>query len=229
MIDVQQIAELCRRKGVKLIVDNTVATPYLICPLTMGADIVVHSATKFLGGHHDVTAGLLVGNREFISRARDVAIRLGASLAPFDAWLTVRGIKTFSLRMERICANALGAARFLEQHPRVRRTYYPGLESHPQFSIVRRTMKGLGGGMVSFEADGGLEAVESFVRNCRMIRFAPSLGGVTTTVTHPAKTSHRSLSAAQRAETGISDTLLRLSIGIEGLDDILEELERALH
>lgn len=228
VVDVGQISELCRRKSVKLLVDNTVATPYLIRPLSLGADAVLHSATKFLGGHHDVTAGILAGNREFITRAREVAIRLGASLAPLDAWLTVRGIKTFALRMERICSNALAVAKFLEKHSKVQRVYYPGLESHPQHDIVRRTMKGLGGGMVSFELKGNARTTAKFVKNLRLIRFAPSLGGVTTTISHPAKTSHRSLAAAHRSEVGISDTLLRLSIGIEDPADISRELERVL-
>lgn len=228
VVNVAELADLCHRKGVKLLVDNTVATPYLICPLTMGADAVIHSATKFLGGHHDVTAGLLAGGKEFVARAREVAIRLGASLAPLDAWLTVRGLKTFTLRMERICSNALQVAMFLEKHPKIRRVYYPGLATHPQYDIVGRTMKGLGGGMVSFELKGEMRAAETFVKNLKLIRFAPSLGGVTTTISHPAKTSHRSLTPAQRAEAGISDTLLRLSIGIEEAGDIVDELERAL-
>ncbi len=230
-IDVGAVAELCHRRGVKLLVDNTVATPYLICPLTLGADAVVHSATKYLGGHHDVTAGLLVGDKEFVSQAREVLIRTGAFLAPFDAWMTVRGIKTFALRMERICSNAIQIARFLESYPRIGRVYYPGLESHAQNAIVRRTMKGLGGGMMSFEIQGegnASEAVDAFLSRLKMIRLAPSFGGVTTTLSHPAKTSHRSLTPEQRNDAGISDTLLRLSVGIEEPEDILEEFRRAL-
>jgi cystathionine gamma-synthase len=227
-IDIPAVAEVCHQKGVKLLVDNTVATPFLICPLSCGADIVVHSATKFLGGHHDVTAGILAGSKDFIWASREVATRMGASLGPFDAWLTVRGIKTFALRMERICANALQVARFMEKHPRVGRVFYPGLESHPHQDVVRRTMKGIGGGMVSFELGSGLARAEGFLKRLRLIRLAPSLGGVTTTVSHPAKTSHRSLTADQRAALGISDGLLRLSVGIEEADDILEDLERGL-
>lgn len=228
VIDVAEMAELCRRKGVKLLVDNTVATPYLLRPLTLGADVVLHSATKFLGGHHDVTAGILVGDEAFVTRAREAAIRLGASLAPFEAWLTLRGIKTFALRMERICANALAVAKFLEKHSAVKRVYYPGLETHPHYDIVRRTMRGLGGGMVSFELKGDIRSTEIFVKNLNLIRFAPSFGSVTTTISHPGKTSHRSLTPAQRAEVGISDTLLRLSVGIEDSADIISELDRVL-
>lgn len=228
VVDIGEVAKLCHRKGVKLLVDNTVATPYIVRPLALGADAVVHSATKFLGGHHDVTAGLLIGTSEFIARARDVAIRLGGSLAPFDAWLAVRGIKTFALRMARICSNAAAAAEFLEKHAKVQKVYYPGLKSHPQNGIVRAALGGLGGGMLSFELKGNTQSSANFVKNLKLIRFAPSLGGVTTTISHPAKTSHRSLTPAQRAEAGISDTLLRLSIGIEEPEDIVSELDRVL-
>jgi len=228
VIEVSAAAEMCHRKGVKLLVDNTVATPYLIRPLTMGADVVVHSATKFLGGHHDITAGLVIADREFITRAREVQIRIGSSLAPFDAWLAVRSIKTFPLRMARICSNALAVSEFLRKHDKVERVYYPGLAVHPQNEIVRRTMRGLGGGMLSFELKGGIGSAENFVKRLQLIRFAPSLGGVTTTISHPAKTSHRSLSPAQRAEASISDTLLRLSVGIEEPEDIIGELGQVL-
>src|SRR5438105_12626153 len=214
--------------GVRLLVDNTVATPYMIRPLTMGADVVVHSATKFLGGHHDITAGLVIADREFITRAREVQIRIGSSLAPFDAWLAVRSIKTFPLRMARICSNAMAVSEFLRKDDKVERVYYPGSHLHPQYEIIRRTMRGLGGGMLSFELKGGVGSAENFVKRLQLIRFAPSLGGVTTTISHPAKTSHRSLSPSQRGEVGISDTLLRLSIGIEEPEDIVAELERVL-
>lgn len=226
VIDVGAFSELCRRNGVKLIVDNTVATPYLLRPLEMDADAVIHSATKFLGGHHDVTAGVVTGGSELIERARDITIRMGMTLGPFDSWLTIRGIKTFALRMERICSNALAVAKYLEEHPRVAKVYYPGLKSHPQHDVVRRTMRGLGGGMVSLELKGDGQTVGNFVRALKLIRFAPSLGGVTTTISHPAKTSHRSLTSAQRAEVGVSDNLLRLSVGIEEPEDLVGELDR---
>jgi cystathionine gamma-synthase/methionine-gamma-lyase len=228
VVDVEAVAALCREKNVRLVVDNTVATPYLVRPLLLGADAVVHSATKFLGGHHDLTAGILIGSSDLIARARESAIRLGVVLSPFDAWLAVRGIKTFALRMSRICSNALTVARFLEDHPAVVRVYYPGLESHPQNEIIKRTMNGLGGGMVSFELKGDVDSAGRFVRRLKLIRFAPSLGGVTTTISHPAKTSHRSLTPAQRREIGISDAVLRLSIGIEEPEDLVEELQRVL-
>jgi cystathionine beta-lyase/cystathionine gamma-synthase len=228
VVDIAALAQVCRARGVKLLVDNTVATPYLIQPLTLGADVVMHSATKFLGGHHDLTAGILVADRTFIDSAREAATRVGAFLAPFDAWLAVRGIKTFPLRMERSCANALAVAQCLQNHYDVRQVFYPGLETHPQHEIVRRDMRGLGGGMVSFELTGDITAVEKFIRKLQLIRFTPSLGGVTTTISHPAKTSHRSLAPAQRADIGISDSLLRVSVGIEETNDILSDLEEAL-
>jgi len=228
VIDVGEISDLCHRRGAKLIVDNTVATPYLIRPLSLGADAVVHSATKFLAGHDDVVAGILVGNSDLIARARETAIRMGPSLGPFDAWLTVRGIKTFALRIERVCSNALAVAKYLKEHAAVPNVYYPGLETHPQHEIVRKTMRGIGGGMVSFELKGGRDKVETFLKNLSLIRFAPTLGGVTTTISHPATTSHRALTAAQRAEAGVSDSLLRLSIGIEDSEDLMAEMQRAL-
>jgi cystathionine beta-lyase/cystathionine gamma-synthase len=228
VIDVGKISNLCHQRGAKLIVDNTVATPYLIRPLSLGADAVVHSATKFLAGHDDVVAGILVGNSDLIARARETAIRMGPSLGPFDAWLTVRGIKTFALRIERVCSNAFGVAKYLKEHAAIQNVYYPGLETHPQHEIIRKTMRGIGGGMVSFELKGGRETVETFLKNLGLIRFAPTLGGVTTTISHPATTSHRALTAAQRAEAGVSDTLLRLSIGIEDPQDLIAELQRAL-
>jgi cystathionine gamma-synthase len=228
VVDIPAVAAVCREKGVKLLVDNTSATPCIVRPLELGADIVLHSATKFLGGHHDVTAGILVGNAEFIARARDIAIRMGPSLAAFDAWLAVRGIKTLALRMERASANAVAVAGFLQNHSNVRRVYYPGLVNHPQHEIVQRTMRGNGGAMLSFDIKGDTRTAEFFVKKLSMIRFAPSFGGLTTTVSHPAKTSHRSLSAGQRAEVGITDTLMRLSLGIEDLDDITADLNQAL-
>jgi cystathionine beta-lyase/cystathionine gamma-synthase len=228
VVDIPALADICRARKVALVVDNTSATPCLVQPLTLGADIVVHSATKFLGGHHDVTAGILVGTAEFIGRARDSAIRLGCSLAAFDAWLTVRGIKTLALRMERICANALRLARFLQNHAGIARVYYPGLETHPQHDVVRRLLRGNGGGMLSFEIGGDARVVDSFIKKLAMIRFAPSFGGLTTTITHPAKTSHRSLTPSQRAEVGIGETLVRLSAGIEDPGDIIADLEQAL-
>jgi cystathionine beta-lyase/cystathionine gamma-synthase len=229
VVDIAALVEVCRGKGVKLLVDNTAATPYLIRPLTIGADVVIHSATKFLGGHHDVTAGILVGSAEFIARARDIAIRLGPSLAAFDAWLAVRGIKTLALRMERSCANAAAVARFLQAHRNVRHVFYPGLDSHPQHELVRRTMNGNGGAMLSFDMQGDIKTAEMFVKKLEMIRFAPSFGGLTTTISHPVKTSHRSLSPAQRSKVGITDTLMRLSLGIEDADDIVRDLDNALN
>jgi cystathionine gamma-synthase len=229
VVDIPALVEVCGGKNVKLLVDNTSATPCLIRPLTMGADVVIHSATKFLGGHHDVTAGILVGSSEFISRARDIAIRLGPSLAAFDAWLAVRGIKTLALRMERACNNAVAVARFLQAHRNVRHVFYPGLDSHPQHELVRRTMNGNGGAMLSFDMKGDIKTAEMFVKKLEMIRFAPSFGGLTTTISHPAKTSHRSLSSSQRSEVGITDTLMRLSIGIEDADDIIRDLDNALN
>jgi cystathionine beta-lyase/cystathionine gamma-synthase len=228
VVDMARIADICRQRGAKLIIDNTVATPYLIRPLALGADVVVHSGTKFLAGHDDVVAGILVGRSDFIAQARETAIRMGPSLGPFDAWLAVRGIKTFALRIERACSNALAVAKYLKEHSSVKHVYYPGLEDHPQHEIIRRTMRGVGGAMVSLELQGGRGAVGKFLQHLNLIRFAPTLGGVTTTISQPATTSHRALTPAQRAEAGISESLLRLSIGIEEAEDLMAELQRAL-
>lgn len=228
VVDIPALAEVCRSAKVTLVVDNTSATPCVVRPLDLGADVVMHSATKFIGGHHDLTAGLLVGSRDFIKAARDTAIRLGPSLAPFEAWLAIRGIKTLALRMERTCSNALTIATFLEKDSRIGQVYYPGLPSHHQHEIVRRTMGGNGGGMLSFDIRGDVKAADAFVKRLRMIRFAPSFGGLTTTVSHPAKTSHRSLTPAQRAAVGIGETMIRLSVGIEDVSDIISELDSAL-
>src|SRR5215467_1850146 len=170
VVDIPALVEVCRGNDVRLVVDNTSATPCIVRPLELGADVVMHSATKFIGGHHDVSAGILVGTSDFIARARESAIRLGSSLAAFDAWLTVRGIKTLSLRMERASINALAIAIFLNQHAGVSRVYYPGLESHPQNQIVRRTMNGIGGAMLSFDIKGDLAAVDKFVKSLSTIR-----------------------------------------------------------
>ncbi len=189
---------------------------------------MIHSATKFIGGHSDVSAGLLVGTADFIARARESAIRLGPCLAAFDAWLTVRGIKTMSLRMERACANAVVLAKFLERHPGVSRVYYPGLETHPQHEIVPPDHEWQRWRHVVLRNKGDLTTVGAFVKRLSMIRFAPSFGGTTTTISHPVKTSHRSLTPAQRQEVGITETLIRLSVGIEDSRDVIAELDNAL-
>lgn len=207
--------------GLKVMVDNTFATPYLVQPVTLGADLVVHSATKYIGGHSDVTAGVLVGASELVGRAREIVVNYGASLSPFEAWLTSRGLKTLALRMDRQCDNAREVADFLSQHPAVGTVYYPAKEATSFFCRPKQ------GAMVSFTLVDE-KAIYDFYRKLQWIKFAPSLAGVETSVSHPVTTSHRAFTEEQRQATGITMGLVRLSVGIESAADIIAELDRAL-
>jgi methionine-gamma-lyase len=210
-----------------LVVDNTFASPALCRPLELGADLVCESATKFLGGHHDVTAGVLAGSRELVARAHRHQLDTGASMDPFAAYLLHRGVKTLALRVERQTENALAVARFLAGHPKVATVRYVGLESDPAHALALRLLDGFGG-ILAFEVPGGREAAERTMDSLRLILRATSLGGVETVVSHPASTSHRQLSADQLAAAGISQGLLRLSVGCEDADDLLADLSDAL-
>lgn len=210
-----------KQAGVTVMVDNTFATPYLVQPLSLGADLVVHSATKYIGGHSDATAGVLVGKKELVQRAREIVVNYGASLSPFEAWITARGLKTLALRMERQCDNARQVAAFLRQHSAVSRVYYPS-EADTRFFARQKQ-----GAMVSFcLADES--RIYAFFRNLDWIKLAPSLAGVETSVSHPVTTSHRAFTEEQRNATGITMGLVRLSVGIEAVEDIVAELDRAL-
>lgn len=226
--DLEAIGEMAQRSGARLVVDNTLATPLLLRPLGLGADVVIHSATKFLGGHSDVTGGVTVASAGLAASIRQAVRLWGATLDPFAAWLTVRGVRTLSLRMERACANALEVARFLSDQPAVKQVFYPGLPGHPQHSLASRLLNGGFGSMVSFELSGGGEAASAFVKSVKLVRFAPSLGDTRTTLSHPARTSHRSLSPEERQAAGIGDGLVRLSCGIEAASDIIGDMEQAL-
>ena len=210
-----------------LIVDNTFASPILCRPLELGADLVCESATKYLNGHHDVMAGVLAGRSELVAAARAHQIEVGSVLDPFPAFLVRRGLKTLALRMERATANALAAARFLEDHPTVARVLYAGLETYPQHDLALRQLAGPGG-MMAFELEGGREAGERFMDALELCGRATSLGGVDTVLHHPASTSHRQYSPEQLAAAGISPGLLRLSVGCEDADDIVADLAQAL-
>ena len=210
-----------------LIVDNTFASPLLCRPLELGADIVCESATKYLNGHHDVTAGVFAGSAEAVARARAWVIDTGAVLDAFSAYLLRRGLKTLALRMERHSRNALEVARFLEGHPRVVRVYHAGLESYPQYELAQRQLTGPGG-MLAVELAGGREAGETFMDNLELCKRATSLGGVDTVVSHPASTSHRQFSEEQLAAAGITPGLLRVSVGCEDADDIVADFGNAL-
>lgn len=226
--DLPALAEIAHRRGALLIVDNTFASPYLVRPAELGADLVVNSATKYLNGHGDVLAGVVCGRSEHIRAARGLIAALGSNLDPFAAWLVARGIKTLPARMERHCANAQRVAEYLAAHPLVERVNYPGLKDHPQHELARRLMPRGFGGMLSFVVPGGGAGAAAFVRGAEMIKFAPSLADVATTLSHPGKTSHRALGPAERALAGVSDGLIRLSVGIEAPEDIIADLDRAL-
>jgi len=227
VVDIERLAALGHAHGATVIVDNTFASPYLCQPLALGADVVVHSGTKYLGGHGDVIAGVVVGDERRIREVRDVAIDTGGALAPFSAWLVLRGIETLAIRMERHCENALGLARSLEGQPGVRSVLYPGLPSHPDAAVATRELRA-GGGMLAFELAGGRRAGAAFLDGLTIGERTASLGAVFTIAVHPPSTTHRQLDAAALAEAGIPEGLIRVSVGIEDLDDLVRAFEVAL-
>jgi methionine-gamma-lyase len=230
LADIRAIVELKQRlaPGIKIIVDNTFATPYLQLPLDLGADAVIHSTTKYLCGHGTVVGGIMTTvSDEVKDKAYTIIKDVGGSPSPFDAWLVNLGIKTLPVRMERHCANALAIARFLEQHPKVARVYYPGLESHPQHALARTQMR-LPGGMVSFELKGGLEAGRKLMDNIDTFTLAVSLGCVDSLIEHPASMTHACVPKQKREEAGLGDGLVRVSAGIEDEADLLDALDRGL-
>lgn len=226
--DLPALSRLAFRRGLWLVVDNTFATPYLLRPLEHGADLVVISATKFLGGHSDLTGGLVAGSRALIDRIRRCHVVTGATPDPFAAWLCLRGMKTLHLRLERQSQNALALAWFLSRHPWVEAVHYPGLPSHPQSELARRLLPRGAGGILSFAVRGDEEAAGRVIRSLRLASLVPSLGDVTTTVSHPASTSHRTLPPETRAQLGITPNLIRVSVGTEAVEEILADFEAAL-
>lgn len=229
LVDIAAVAAIARAHGARTIVDNTYATPALTRPIALGADIVVHSATKYLGGHGDLVGGIAVGPAETIAEVRMVGLKdmTGAVMAPFNAMLVLRGLKTLALRMDRHCASATRVARFLERHPAIARVAYPGLESFPQHALARRQMRGFGG-MIAFEPKGGCAAGRAMADNLRLIRRAVSLGDAESLIQHPASMTHSTYTPEQRARHGISESLLRLSVGLEDVEDIERDLDTAL-
>ncbi len=228
VIDIAMLARLAHEREAKLIVDNTFTTPYLIRPLHKGADLVIHSATKYLNGHNDVTAGVIVGSKADIEAARQRMIVLGCNLGPFEAWLVSRGLKTFALRLKQHNENAAAVAEYLQEHPKVKTVYYPRLERHRTYPVARSLELPGGGGMLSVVGGDDMEKLNKFFRTLEMIDIAPSLAGVATTLSHPLKTSHRFLTPERQRELGIVNGLLRLSVGIEDVQDILADLEKGL-
>lgn len=228
IVDLRLAAAEAKRHGVMLAVDNTFATPYYQRPLELGADIVIHSATKYIGGHGDTVAGVIVGPQAFVHRARFEVLRdLGAIISPFNAWLLLRGLKTLPVRMERHSENALQIAQFLSFHPKVGRLWYPGLRTHPQHEIAVRQMDGFGG-MIAFELRGGYAAGVALLDHVRLLTLAVSLGDCDTLIEHPASMTHSTYSQEEREALGISEGLVRLSVGIEGVDDLIADLDQAL-
>ncbi|HKA67442.1 MAG TPA: aminotransferase class I/II-fold pyridoxal phosphate-dependent enzyme [Solirubrobacterales bacterium] len=226
--DLEAICRMAAERGVPVLVDNTFATPLLCRPLELGATMSVHSATKYIGGHSDLTAGVTVGAREAIKAAAARSSRLGTTLGPFEAWLAVRGLRTLPLRIERMSANALALAEALREAPNVAGVHYPSLPGSAQEELAQRLLPDGAGGMLAIQLDGGRAAVQRLLDRFRMVSFAASLAGVETTVSHPEVTSHRYLTPEERAALGIHPGTLRISAGIEEADDIIEDFLQAL-
>lgn len=228
VLDIEQLASLAKRYHLKLLVDNTFMTPCLQQPLRLGADIAIHSATKYINGHGDVIAGIIAGKKQDIAYMRKKLMGdLGQNLNAWDAFLILRGLKTMSLRVERHCRSAYSIATFLEGHPAIAEVYYPGLKSHPQHNLATRQMKAMGG-IVSFELRGGLEAGKAFINALKLAMISFSLGDPETLVQHPASMTHAGIPAEERQKFGITDGLIRLSAGLEDTYDIIEDLQLGL-
>jgi cystathionine gamma-lyase len=230
LVDLSAVAAIAKRRGLISVCDNTFATPYIQRPLEHGFDIVVHSTTKYLNGHSDAIGGAAIvrADADLEERIAYLQNAAGGVSGPFDSFLTLRGIKTLALRMERHCANALEIAAFLERHPKIERVYYPGLASHPQHALAQRQMAGGYGGIVTAVLRGGLEAARRSLERCHLFALAESLGGVESLIEHPAIMTHASLPAAMRQSLGIGDGLIRLSVGVEDVNDLVAELKAAL-
>jgi cystathionine gamma-lyase len=229
LVDLAKVSAFAKRHGLILVVDNTFCSPMLQRPLEFGADLVLHSATKYLNGHSDMVGGIVVaGNEELAQQVGFLQNSVGAVAGPFDSFLAMRGLKTLHLRMKAHCASAIELAKWLEQHPSVARVIYPGLKSHPQHALARRQMDGFGG-IISVEIKGGLKKATRVLERCELFALAESLGGVESLIEHPGIMTHASVPAANRKRLGISDGLIRLSVGVEDLNDLRAELAAALN
>jgi len=230
IVDIAAAADIAREQGALLVVDNTFATPLLQRPLELGADIVMHSATKYLNGHSDIIGGVAVvrHDEELAERLWYLLNSIGGIQGPFDSFLALRGLKTLALRMNAHCENSLKIAQWLQQHPQVEKVIYPGLADHPQYELAMRQMSGHGGGIISIEIKGGLDKARLMLERCELFALAESLGGVESLINHPAIMTHASVPVEQRERIGISDTLIRLSVGVEDVDDLIADLDYAL-
>lgn len=232
-LDLSDIEAICKiaheNENCLVMVDNTFCTPYIQRPLELGADVVIHSGTKFLNGHGDVVCGFVIGSSEFIQQVRLFGVKdmTGSSMSPFDAFLVIRGMKTLPLRMEKHCDNAMKVAEFLENHKAVERVYYPGLESFPQYDLAQKQMS-LPGAIIAFEIKGGVEEGKKMINNTKLCSLAVSLGDAETLIQHPASMTHSPYAPEERLEAGIKDSLVRLAVGLEDVEDIILDLDRAL-
>ncbi|HZG16100.1 MAG TPA: methionine gamma-lyase [Candidatus Bathyarchaeia archaeon] len=228
LVDLAMIARVAKAQQITTVVDNTFLSPYLQRPLELGCDLVLHSATKYIGGHGDVIAGVVAGDKRTIDHLRMTSLKdIGGVLSPFDAYLLIRGLKTLGIRMQRHCENAQLVAEFLATHPQVQSVYYPGLPSFPQHELAKRQMDGFGG-LISFELKGGIAAGKQMMNRLKLCKLAVSLGDVETLIQHPASMTHSIVPAEERRQMGISDGLIRLSVGIEDVKDIIADLSQAL-
>ena len=226
--DLQALGAIASEAGVPSVVDNTFASPYLCNPVAFGFDYVLHSATKYIGGHNDLIGGIVCTSMQRLAALRATVIETGGTLAPLEAWLSMRGLSTLELRMERHCRSALELTTWLEGHPKVQRVHYPGLASHPQHELAGLLLPRGFGGMAAFEVVGGVDAGQRFCDSLELVWVAASLGGIHTLVCHAASTTHRQLDAKARRAAGIADGLIRLSVGLEDVDDLVEDIDRAL-
>ena len=228
IVDIEMVVDIARKHNLMTVIDNTFSTPYFLRPIEFGIDLVVHSTTKYLNGHCDVVGGAVVTTTdELTERVQFMLNALGTCAAPFDCWLVLRGIETLPLRMKRHEENAFAVVNYLKGHPAVDKVFYPGLDSHPGHAIAKRQMKGYGG-VVSFELTGGVEAANSLLRGLKIFALAESLGGAASLAEHPATMSHASMPEDFRQKVGITDRLVRLSVGLENADDLIDDLSQAL-
>ena len=228
VLDLEKICTIAKQHQLLTVVDNTFLTPVLQQPAKFGADIVIHSATKYLNGHGDVVAGIVCGNSEMINEIKLTTLKdIGATMSPHDAWLVMRGIKTLPIRMERHCSNAQKVAEFLEQHKAVSQVYYPGLQSHPGHHFIGKQMKAAGG-VIAFELNTDIKGGADFINNTELFSIAVSLGDAESLIQHPASMTHSPYEPEERAEAGITDSLIRISVGLENVDDIIADLQQAL-
>jgi cystathionine beta-lyase/cystathionine gamma-synthase len=227
IVDIEMVVDIAKKHKLLTVADNTFATPYFSRPIEYGVDLVVHSTTKYLNGHSDVVGGAVVTTTDGLAqRLQSLLNAMGTCAAPFDCWLVLRGIETLPVRMNQHQENGLAVANYLERHPKVKRALYPGLKSHKGHEIAKRQMKGFGG-VVSFELRGGIEGVNTFLRKLKAFSLAESLGGVASLAGHPATMSHAAMPKDYKEKVGISDELIRLSVGLENIDDLIEDLEQA--